>query len=125
MALAGVGDVVTAAGAVGEIDSLFPLTIMFSIAIMQSVFNIVGIEVGMGNAKRAKEMSYLIIIESLIIFSIISILFSVFRYQIASTLTTNTEIIEMVSSLSTLILPICFFVFNIAKVWNGFFIVLK
>ena len=65
---------VTAAGSVGEIYTILTFSIMFSVSMMQSALNFVGIEVGMGDAKRAKKMSNLIILEGLIVLSIVCLL---------------------------------------------------
>ena len=70
-------------------------------------------------------MSNLIIVEILVVLSIVCIAFSIFRCKLAEFFTTETEVIEIVSSLSALILPVYLFVSLLSQFWNGLFVVLK
>ena len=69
--------------------------------------------------------SRLIILECVIISAICSLLLHFYRYQVAEIYTNDADVIELVASLFSVILPVCLFVVSVCTIWNGLFIVLK
>lgn len=85
----------------------------------------VGCEIGMSNAQRAKMISRYIIIETFAISFFLYFFIYVFRKEMAEAYTNDEEVIAMVYDLLLWVVPVNTFVMNISFMWSAFFIVLQ